>query len=1104
MEDVSLGDPTTGCEAMDCGVGDSTTDTQFNSESASSSSKKRKQKSVETSGIASTDKNLQCGPLKESGTVGDFAKTVSHLGGKFKGVSIEDVIILEICAGSARLTKAARSMGLKGVAIDHTNERSCGVDICIFDLTDASQLQDLLEYIRKDSSRIALIWVAPPCGTASRARERPIPGQKHCPKPLRSLVRPDALDGLSGVEKLKVELANQLYDAVLEIVKCAAELGINVAIENPTNSHYWNTTPTSEIIRLFGDNRVVFHACAHGGTRDKSTSIWQLLPWFDSLALLCDKKHAHDSWRPVVKDGKLTFPTAQEAAYPVLFCERIVACVISAVKSFGAINIDHFGLQNELQQSTQQRRITMGALPRGSKIKPLVAEFQSYEIVHCDPQAQPKQLDSFLRKLPKGARVTHRRIINGEEFRGSECFKNLDDEKKSFLANCGSIEACTIGIPAEPLDFLARAIKAGHPRGMEVHVDKLINNVIVENFHDCPYNLASKRVKFLRRWQERAKQIDAAGDSFIGRGPEHAQKILVGKRLQLWHEILCDLDYNDKELIDDISSGFKLTGWMRCSGNFAKGVKRPAFSRETLLKLANGLNRATLKSMERRQDADLEAGTWQETMAELEKGWIWMDESKSIAGKVIAKRFGLQQGSKLRVIDDCTCGGLNHSVGLQEKFQLHSIDLLASMMSHSFSMLTGASHPRVVGRTYDLRSAYKQFPISAGDRDILRIAVNQPGESIPAMFGVNALPFGAVGSVSGFLRISHSLWYIGTAGLGLCWTAFYDDFSVLTRSELLHSTTMSCELLFKLLGVDYADSGKKAVPFSENFKMLGLVVNTEKAAAGVMTISHTPERKQELTSTMKTVLDSGSLTPKDAERLRGRMVFFEGYTFGRIANSAVKRLGRASLNQSSSNVLVSELKSSLTFLMQRVASAEPISIERRMLSTWLVFTDGACVADDKFGGIGGLLISPTGKCACFFSSAVPIWMMEKLSQKSANPIHELELLPLVLALSLWQRFLDGSQVVWYIDNESARMAAIKGSGETEHASLIIDAFVRIECNSQIKSWFSRVPSHSNPADGVSRLLCDLPQSLGAERTTVAWEKFQGLVISEGSGAGGLE
>ena len=491
-------------------------------------------------------------------------------------------------------------------------------------------------------------------------------------------------------------------------------------------------------------------------------------------------------------------------------------------------------------------------------------------------------------------------------------------------------------------------------------------------------------------------------------------------------------------------------------------------------------------------------------MTELEKGRIWEDTSEGVDGKVLAKRFGLQQGSKLRVIDDCSCGGLNHSVGLTDKFQLHSIDQMASMISHSFSVLGGGKHPRIVGRTYDLRSAYKQYPISEKDREVLRIAVNRPGYEKPSFFGVNALPYGAVGSVAGFLRISHSLWFIGAAGLGLCWTALYDDFSVLSREELLHSTANACELLFRLLGIDYADSGKKAVPFSRSFKMLGLVVNTEQAPQGSVTITHTEERKAELLSSLKAVLDAGTLSPKDAERLRGRMVFFEGYTFGRVANAAVKNLGRLSISRTSDNVLVEDLRVALSYLIGRVGSAEPVKIERSLVTTWLVFTDGACVADDKFGGLGGILISPLGSCVFFFSAQVPLWLMDKMLERSQNPIHELELLRILLSAALWRSHICFSQVVWYVDNESARMAAIRGSGETRFASHFIEAFVNAECSSQIKSWFSRVPSHSNPADGVPRLCCDLPLSLGARQTTLEWESFRFLGDLKGIGTGGSE
>ena len=66
-----------------------------------------------------------------------------------------------------------------------------------------------------------------------------------------------------------------------------------------------------------------------------------------------------------------------------------------------------------------------------------------------------------------------------------------------------------------------------------------------------------------------------------------------------------------------------------------------------MLKLAKGLNRATLQSFSRRQDPELERGTWNETMAEVDHGWIWEDVRRSYSDIVIAKRFGLQQREKL-------------------------------------------------------------------------------------------------------------------------------------------------------------------------------------------------------------------------------------------------------------------------------------------------------------------------------------------------------------------------------------------------------------------------------------------------------------------------
>ena len=58
----------------------------------------------------------------------------------------------------------------------------------------------------------------------------------------------------------------------------------------------------------------------------------------------------------------------------------------------------------------------------------------------------------------------------------------------------------------------------------------------------------------------------------------------------------------------------------------------------------------------------------------------------------------------------------------------------------------------------------------------------------PALLGTNSLPFGATGSASSFLGVSVALWYIGVRALGLCWTAFFDDYTLLSRRCIAENT----------------------------------------------------------------------------------------------------------------------------------------------------------------------------------------------------------------------------------------------------------------------------------------------------------------------------
>ena len=80
--------------------------------------------------------------------------------------------------------------------------------------------------------------------------------------------------------------------------------------------------------------------------------------------------------------------------------------------------------------------------------------------------------------------------------------------------------------------------------------------------------------------------------------------------------------------------------------------------------------------------------------------------------------------------------------------------------------------------------------------------------------------------------------------------------------------------------------------------------------------------------------------------------------------------------------------------------------------------------------------------------------------------------------------------MYYIDNKSARIAFIRGSGGTPFSSCVIADFIDVELQLQHRSWFGRCPSASNPADGASRLDLTWFEGRNVEHTKLSWEELR--------------
>ena len=62
--------------------------------------------------------------------------------------------------------------------------------------------------------------------------------------------------------------------------------------------------------------------------------------------------------------------------------------------------------------------------------------------------------------------------------------------------------------------------------------------------------------------------------------------------------------------------------------------------------MAKGLNPMIFAQVNSTTDDELARVTWENTLEELEKQWVWRDVTSDVSDVILAKRFGLQQRAR--------------------------------------------------------------------------------------------------------------------------------------------------------------------------------------------------------------------------------------------------------------------------------------------------------------------------------------------------------------------------------------------------------------------------------------------------------------------------
>jgi hypothetical protein len=991
-------------------------------------------------------------------------------------------IFLELCAGSAVLSKTMQSSHIFAIPVDHDrNSHVAKVPTVKLDLADAAQVAVILDLV--DSGSLAAVWAAVPCGTCSRAREIPIPGNRFAPKPLRSNEYPRGFPWLQGVDLERVCKANKVYDHVFLIFmavlqKCPDCL---LFVENPRNSILWLIPEYRDLVKL-GFVDVDFHHCRWSvqvPSRKKWTRLRCSSPAFLALAGVCNQTHKHLEWGQR-DDG--TFVTAGESEYPQAMCDSIAALIVSELQRIGWTIPEKNPEQILNDLPNRQSRLAIGRQPKGRRAPNIVSEFGQ---VLTLPPDTPTNNDAFrvLRYITEGG-------------------------------DTGNVDNFPVaGFWRSPSEFISVAQDASHPMDNFNPLPKSLVKALVFNLESPKDVIADNLLTSIKQLAKLIQDTASEEDRLHSKFESLSSKILSPKKFTAMKNLLTKHSdvVTDVNIVDDIIQGFSLIGWEPFHDAFTFHPDPPQTPVESVAAISRYNNESLLSRTISSGNESDDKALWDAALEEVSNGWLVGPFYESCAlqsfvgaGKHphLSRRFPIQQSGKLRAIDDFSESSINLCHGTYDKLWLMDGDFVGAVIKtiqqavtfHTGIIVDSEGNQHNVnstarpwsGTTVDLKSAYKQLTVNPTSRWASCISIYNPTLKVAAMFGQVSLPFGSSASVLAFNRSARFVWQLLVSELRVVILNYFDDYPLVAPKEVADLTHHAVKLFMKMLGWTVAEADKKDVPMAEHFTALGIKFNMSRILEGLSLVENVQKRTEDMIKLIESCRNKKGVTKHESEVIRGRLQFMESQLFGRAGKSFLfcfSGFGSHPPKWSAAMdtnflQLINWLKCVRPRPLDCLDGSPPV----------LLFTDGACedyLQDDRPPKVsmGALLIDRLTSTRQYFSEEVSAPIVQHwLKQGKRQLVTEAELLPVLISKLQWPSQLYGRKALVFIDSEPARNSLVKGSSFSESCNEIVRA-VHI-CNNTVCSfdWFARVPTKSNPADAASRgNLLEMEQTFNATR-----------------------
>ena len=765
---------------------------------------------------------------------------------------------------------------------------------------------------------------------------------------------------------------------------------------------------------------------------------------------------------------------------------------------------DHFGGQSIVQFVTgEEREYPKGFCRTYSKIAAeILKEGERFVEVFSGPNAPLSQELCLVAgmQLP-GSRLNTERGVRTELRRLSQV---ISEEDQPILPKKATSSSCQPEVKGSRLnmleanrqpsygkrlqliedgtnsvfDHMSKALKLDHPFNSQMGL-KEDHRRALEGIDVAADRANLQRLRTLATWRTISKStkvraIQEEHDKLAG---QNAQKLGRGPRTALLQTLGEKYGVEDEAVPTLLLTGMPIVGPALESPFFREYQVPAQISVLELLSTAKKRRPETMRRVEYMASKGSQAlaeAIYEKTLKEVSKGSMGgpFSEEQMIQRHGpnfnLIPAFGLEQGvdekgkPKYRRIDDHTAGHTNLAAARKQKIEMAMTDYLVTMVK--------AMHDRfptsLTFGSEDMQGAYRQIPLTDKQVMVSITAVWNPFKKETQMFELYGQPFGAAHAVPNFYRVAEYASVLMTRAYSLLLDHFFDDFYYVEREETSKVVMFCLKQSFELLGLKLDPD--KSQPPAVISHILGVQFNSQLLhQEGLLLVEPKPTRKVNFDHLVKHILEKGVLPPSVAASVVGKFGFLCSTLFGKVGRFCTGFLRERQYSSSTDHSLTPQLVMSLN-LMNRVAPHRTCRMGAHQLPA-VLYTDASDVPhrDPRFG-IGGVLIiqSPRFRIE-YFSFAVPQHLVDLWIPKSTY-MGQLELLACPAALRTWSHKLENTQLIHFVDNDSAAAGLVRGySPRTDSSPLIGDYWLTAAAHG-IDVYIDRVESKSNLSDGPSR------------------------------------